>query len=148
MNHLTEGLYGETAHVNVLTIFDGLDEGQAGEVIFDQQSIWQLLNHMIYWQDYVLRLLKEEETVPPKHASETWPSEVRPLNERAWLAAVDKFTNGLHEAVQLAKNEHGDSNSQEHLISLISHNSYHAGQVVFIRRYLDQWPPPSGGDTW
>lgn len=148
MNHLIKGLYGENSHVNILTIFVGLDGEQAGEAVLNQHSIWQILNHMIYWQNYVLSLLKEQETVSPKHASETWPAEVKPPNERAWEEAVDKFTKGLHEAIRLTKNEYGDANGEEHLISLISHNSYHAGQVVCIRRYLNQWPPPSGGDTW
>lgn len=63
--------------------------------------------------------------------------------------AVNKFMNGLNKAVRFAENEDGITNDQtEHLLSLIAHNSYHAGQVVYIRRYLNQWPPPSGGDTW
>lgn len=82
MNHLTRGLYGENAHVNTLTIFDGLGIDQTGESVPNQHSIWQILNHMIYWQEYILRLLKEEVTVPPNHASETWPTEVKPSNEK------------------------------------------------------------------
>ena len=147
--NLTKGLYGENAHVNTITIFDGLSMEQAGEGIPGQHSIWQILNHMIYWQEYVLRLLKEEKTVPPKHASETWSTEVKPSNQGDWEGAVNKFTDGLNEAVRFAENENGVSFSQaEYLLSLISHNSYHAGQVVIIRRYLNQWPPPTGGDTW
>ncbi|GAA0610272.1 DinB family protein [Virgibacillus siamensis] len=149
MNHLTKGLYGENAHVNTLTIFGGLGINQAGELVPNQHSIWQILNHMIYWQEYILRLLRKEETVPPKHASETWPTEVKPSAKRGWELTVNRFTDGLNEAVRLAENEHGNSNGQvEHLLSLISHNSYHSGQVVFVRRYLNQWPPPTGGDTW
>jgi len=29
-----------------------------------------------------------------------------------------------------------------------AHNSYHAGQVAFLRQLLGKWPPPSGGLTW
>jgi len=29
-----------------------------------------------------------------------------------------------------------------------SHNSYHAGEVAFLRQILGKWPPPSGGLTW
>ncbi|GAA0592755.1 hypothetical protein GCM10009001_06040 [Virgibacillus siamensis] len=87
MNHLTKGLYGENAHVSTLTIFDELGIEQAGEVVLNQHSIWQILNHMIYWQEYILCLLKGEETVPPKHASETWPAVVKPPAKRIgiWL---------------------------------------------------------------
>lgn len=31
------------------------------------------------------------------------------------------------------------------LINLISHDSYHLGQIVLLRRLLGAWPPPSGG---
>src|SRR5699024_4599212 len=130
-------------------IFDGLGIEQAGEVFFNQHSIWQILNHMIYWQNYILHLLREEETIPPQHATETWPAEVKPPAKKDWELAVNKFSDGLNEALRFAENEDGVSNGQvEHLLSLISHNSYHSGQVVIIRRYLNQWPPPTGGDTW
>ncbi|SDI47990.1 DinB family protein [Natribacillus halophilus] len=149
MNYLIKGLVGENSHVNTLTIFDGLGINQAGEVVLNQHSIWQILNHMIYWQEYILRILKGEETVPPKHASETWLTEVKPPDKNNWELAVNKFTDGLKGAIRFAENKHGVSNYQtEHLLSLMSHNSYHSGQVVIIRRYLNQWPPPMGGDTW
>jgi uncharacterized damage-inducible protein DinB len=34
------------------------------------------------------------------------------------------------------------------ILTIASHNSYHAGQVVFLRRMLGTWPPPSGGFSW
>ena len=34
------------------------------------------------------------------------------------------------------------------LESLISHNAYHFGRMVFLRQLLGLWPPLSGDDTW
>ncbi len=149
MNHLTKELLGENAHVNTLTIFDELEIEYAGVVVLNQHSIWQILNHMIYWQDYILRLLNGGETEPPKHASVTWPTMVIPPTKKDWDLAVNKFAAGINEAVRFAENDEVVSSDQvEHLLTLISHNSYHSGQVVIIRRFLNQWPPTSGGDTW
>jgi hypothetical protein len=34
------------------------------------------------------------------------------------------------------------------LAGIRSHNSYHLGQVVLLRRMRGVWPPPGGGLTW
>lgn len=149
MNYLTKGLYGENAHVNMLTIFDGLNITQAGEAVHNQHSIWQILNHMIYWQEYILHLMNEEEITAPEHASETWITEVKPVNKKNWELAVNNFTDSLNEAVKFTENNFDLSDRQAELLtSLMIHNSYHAGQIVMIRKYLNAWPPPDGGDTW
>lgn len=74
---------------------------------------------------------------------------VIPPTKKDWDLAVNKFAAGINEAVRFAENDEVVSSDQvEHLLTLISHNSYHSGQVVIIRRFLNQWPPTSGGDTW
>lgn len=34
------------------------------------------------------------------------------------------------------------------LLIVSNHDSYHLGQVVWMRRLLGAWPPPAGVDTW
>ena len=29
-----------------------------------------------------------------------------------------------------------------------NHVSYHVGQIALLRRMMNAWPPPGGGDTW
>ena len=149
-------LEGRGAHVLTANVFDGLDWRLAG----DQPSgspytVWQLLSHMIYWQDFGLSLVHGIEPEKPPHASDSWPGGAAPESEQAWLNAVARFKAGLAESRREAQQDagaptatHPDKTRAERLTATASHNSYHAGQVTLLRRMLGSWPPPGGGDTW
>ncbi|UOR12831.1 DinB family protein [Halobacillus amylolyticus] len=150
------GLHGEDAHVDPLSVFEGLQWEVVGKKPEEcPHSVWQILNHMIFWQDFILDYLKG--TVPnfPDHAEESWPGGTSPSNETEWNDAVFKFSEGLKEAENEAKKdleERGFGKSEgtrgDFLVMLVNHNSYHTGQVALTRRIIGEWPPPSGGDTW
>lgn len=149
-------LEGRGSHVPTAAVFDGLDWCLAGRRPEGSPfTIWQLLNHMIYWQDFSLSLLQGVEPPPPPHASDSWPGGAAPESEQVWLEAVAHFQKGLAASRGEAQQDleaptparPGQSRA-ERLASNASHNSYHAGQVVLLRRMLGSWPPPGGGDTW
>ncbi|AQQ52355.1 DinB family protein [Planococcus lenghuensis] len=148
------GLTGRASHVHTGKIAEGLDWRTAGKRPADlTYSVWEVLFHMIYWQDYLLAQLRGESPVRPERAAESWPAEPAPADEAAWNEAVTRFIEGLQTAVTEAEDDlyaivHKEQMRMEILMSLITHNSYHAGQIVLIRRALGAWPPSSGGDTW
>ncbi|PSL41382.1 DinB family protein [Planomicrobium soli] len=150
------GLHGKGAHVDTATVFDGLEWRTAGEKPGDcPHSIWELLNHMIYWQDFMLAYIKGETPKSPEHATESWPESGAPANNEEWDAAVSRFLAGLQDAKQEAakdlmeKGAEGKGRTRaEWLMGITLHNTYHAGQAVMVRRMSGTWPPPSGGDTW
>ena len=116
-------------------------------------SIYQLLNHISYWQDWVLKWLDGEDPPAPKHASGGWPGEPVPVNAREWLRAVRTFQTGLAKLDRQTRGSEllvvrGKYTRMGMLLAIASHNSYHAGQVVALRQRLGAWPPPSGGLTW
>lgn len=117
-------------------------------------SIYQLLEHMIYWQEFVLAYFNYEDRAVPEHASESWVTEKQPSSEAQWLARLSIFEEGVKKAKAEASKDFnerfggGRKTRLELLMMLTTHNSYHAGQVVLLRRQLKLWPPPSGGDTW
>lgn len=149
-------LEGRGSHVPTATVFDGLDWRLAGrQPAGSPFTIWQLLNHMIYWQDFSLSLLRGVEPEAPPHASDSWPGGAAPESEQAWLNGVARFRAGLAQSRREAQQEIGapaaarpGQTRAERLASNASHNSYHAGQVALLRRMLGSWPPPGGGDTW
>jgi len=149
-------LEGRGSHVPTETVFDGLDWRLAGrQPAGSPLTIWQLLNHMIYWQDFGLSLLHGVEPEAPPHASDSWPGGLAPESEQAWLDAVARFRTGLAESRREGQHDpeaptvtRPDRTRAERLMSTASHNSYHAGQVALLRRMLGSWPPPGGGDTW
>lgn len=151
---LTQALSGKDAHVEVLSAFEGLDwrlAGRRGEG--EEHSVFQLLNHLSYWQDWVLRWLDGEDPGVPEHASGGWPGDEKPRSLEDWEQALEHFKKGVDE---LKSRSHvmdllavrGDKSPLEMFTSIALHNSYHIGQVVLLRRALGAWPPPSGGVTW
>lgn len=159
---LRNGLEGRGAHVNTVSALAGLEWAAAGErPESSPYSVWQLLNHMIYWQDFLLARLRGAAPPVPEQAVESWPGGERPNSSDEWAAALSQFQAGLAEALQAAGQDSsagqdliaGLATRPEHsraeaIAQIIGHNSYHLGQIVLLRRMLGAWPPPGGGDTW
>jgi uncharacterized damage-inducible protein DinB len=121
-----------------------------------EHSILRLVRHLNYWQDMYLERLAGADRPSPAHDAEGWPGGQEPASEQEWLDAAAHFRNGLGRAESAAGDESlhaalpkwGGRSRLECLLGLALHNAYHAGQVVQLRRMLDAWPPPGGGDTW
>lgn len=160
---LIRALSAEDAHVDPVRALAGLDADLAGRVpwaglapaagrpsLDAPYSIYQLLRHLVYWQDLLLRALRGEPVAWPRTAAEGWRAPQRPPSEAAWREAVARFLAGLREAQQRARELAGRPEDPllRHVLVLALHNSYHLGQIVLLRRMLDAWPPPGGGDTW
>ena len=147
-------LSGRGAHVEPKGVFSGLDWPAAGlRPRGVSHSLYQLLKHMSYWQDWVVRWLGGESPVVPRHASGSWPAEAGPSGRRDWDEAVRQFRRRLVELERGCRGAdlssgRGRKSRLEMLHAIGAHNSYHAGQVVFLRQLLGKWPPPSGGLTW
>ena len=147
-------LSGKGAHVGTKNLFAGLGWKVAGvRPEGAPHSIFQLLNHMSYWQDWVVKWLDGGNPGVPKHASGGWPGSPAPGNAREWQQAVRGFRSGLQKLDRQSRQAELLATRGEHsrlgmLQALAGHNSYHAGQVVLLRQMLGAWPPPSGGVTW
>jgi len=155
---VSHALSGKGAHVEAHSAFEGLDWKLAGICPGGvQHSIFQLLNHMLYWQEWVMKWLDGEEPPIPEHASGSWPGSVSPSNEEEWERVVGRLGTVLDELS--ARSREGDlfsmrlsAGTEESRLGMLhtigSHNSYHLGQVVLLRQMLGAWPPPSGWLTW
>lgn len=147
-------LSGEGAHVASAEAFSGLDARAAGERPAGiPHSIFQLLNHIVFWQDWVIKWCDGEKPRIPKHASGSWPGDLAPANEAEWTGSVRQFQNGLKELERCSREESllsksGKQTRLEMLHAIASHNSYHIGEAVVLRQVLGKWPPASGGLTW
>ena len=151
---LGRALSGKGAHVETGGVFTGL-HWKIAETRPDgvPHSVFQLLNHMSYWQDWVVGWLDGEAPPLPRHASGSWPGSPGPASAAEWQRAVRRFRSGLEELNHRSRAEdllakRGPKSRLEMLHTIASHNSYHTGQVVMVRQILGAWPPPSGGLTW
>ena len=147
-------LTGKGAHAATREIFDGLDWKLAGaRPPGSPHSAYQLLEHMAYWQEWVVQWLDGDDPATPKHAAGGWPGGQRPATAADWRRAVTRFRRTLAALERHSRGDDllakpGDKTVLEMLQAIGSHNSYHAGQVALLRQVLDAWPPPSGGLTW
>lgn len=151
---IEKALSGKGAHVATRTIFDGLDWKTAGALPAGApHSIYQMLWHLNFWQDWAIKWLEGGNPKIPKHAVGSWPGKPSPANAKQWQGAVKHFRAGLQRMAGQAKKgdlfaARGGHTRLGMLHAIASHNSHHAGQVVTLRQMLGKWPPPSGGVTW
>jgi uncharacterized damage-inducible protein DinB len=147
-------LSGKGAHVGAEKLFAGLNWKLAGaRPEGAPHSIFQLLNHMFYWQEWVVKWLDGENPPVPRHAAGGWPGAPSPASAKEWQDAVRSFRSGLGKLTRQARaadllTKRGKNTRLGMLQAIASHNSYHIGQVVALRQILGSWPPPSGGLTW
>jgi len=156
---LRELLYGVGSHVHILDGLDGLDPQVAGTMPgHGAHSIFQILGHMVYWQDIALARMRGERPPEPSTAAEGWLTPQAPEDESDWQAAIASLAEGLRSieamvadtsydldrALDGTKNRTG----RGEVLMVQGHNSYHLGQIVELRRQLGSWPPPKGGDSW
>ena len=151
---VSRALSGKGSHAAAARAFSGLDAETAGARPGHlPHSLFQLLNHVVYWQDWVLKWLNGERPPVPKHASGSWPGGPAPANATEWRRGVRHFQSGLKELERRSRDADllagiGKRSRLEMLLTIASHNSYHIGQAVALRQMLGKWPPRSGGLTW
>ena len=120
-------------------------------------TVWEQLAHVVFWQESVLETLRGGSPAAPETAAGGWPPMPGSRGaDKEWEALKGRFRASLAELQLIARNgdlgapvgADGESTLVEELLTLEEHNAYHFGQIVFLRRLIDAWPPPSGGHTW
>jgi uncharacterized damage-inducible protein DinB len=160
-----ELLRGRGAHADPVACVEDVSLELAGKTIAGfPHSIWQFVSHMNFWMDYELKRIAGQAPPYPNHAVLSWPSEAAPPGQKHWSDAIATFTALLHNLSALAQSPPDvlarevepthpahtkmASSVQSVLWQILTHNSYHAGQIALIRRSFGAWPPLAGGDTW
>lgn len=149
-----QALTGRGAHVLTAEALDGLDWTLTGRQVEGlQHTVFQIVGHLVYWQRFSLAWIDGEKPPTPARAADSWPGSAAPTDEAEWIETVAAFRQGLAafeqrvDSVDLSARR-GPKTILEIVQLIASHNSYHIGQIVDLRRSLGSWPPPSGGATW
>lgn len=143
-------LTGKHIHVDTVHALKNMTAEMAGEIPANSEhSCWQILGHIVYWQDLMLAALRKNEKVAwPKNNEQSWATKVS-KNDKDWIDLVEKFKTGLDEALKMTD----DIESQEPLpawpkvptyqalMVFGQHNAYHIGEIVATRQALGYWPP-------
>jgi uncharacterized damage-inducible protein DinB len=148
--NLVELLQGGQAHTKIQAALDGIELQKCNvrPQGFDH-SIWEVLEHMRLAQEDILRYTLDAQWVSPEFPSGFWPVNPESLQESDWHHSVAKFLAELQEAIELVEDEslnltaeipHGEGRTYLRQVLLIAdHNAYHLGQLVQLRKALQDW---------
>lgn len=111
-------------------------------------SIWQLLNHLTYYKArFLARLLEKpfEEPVETNEQSFEWGLGT---SHEEWQTRLDLLANtqrGIRNHISQLKDKDLDTPRPKEpigaqLLSLIQHDGYHTGQIMYIRKLQGSWP--------
>jgi hypothetical protein len=112
-------------------------------------SIWQLAEHIRIAQWDILEFCRNKKHISPKWPDGYWPSETKPVSEAAWGKCIEQINTDRKSFVELLSDpevdiykpfDYGDGQTllKEALV-LADHNSYHTGEIIIVRRLLNDW---------
>ena len=142
---LTIGLTGTESHIafeKVVREFPSAVRGNKPEGA--PHSAWQLIEHMRIAQHDILEFSRNPNHQSPNFPEGYWPDSETPPSEAAWEESIKQFRTDARELGQLLEKEelfaafpHGSGqNLLREAIVLANHNSYHLGQLAFLKRML------------
>lgn len=110
-------------------------------------SAWELLEHMRLAQEDILDFIRSPAYEARVFPEDYWPDSAVPPSELAWDVAVRSFERDLAEIRGLVADfendllmafSHGQGQTLLREALLVAdHNSYHLGQLVFLRKMLE-----------
>lgn len=130
--------------VTVNVAVDGLTAEQASWTDgHGNHSIGQLAYHLAFWNEQTLAKFKGE--TPEKYSGkndDTFDS----FDAKKWkdtVARLDKVMFDLEKFVETADEKTIEKNAPT-IARLGTHNAYHTGQIIYIRRLQGSWNPENG----
>lgn len=140
---LTNGLNGANSHIAPLKAISGIDPSLARKKLEHYpHNIWELLHHIVVWQDVLIENLKGNN--PDWKGVQNWPTEESMQVEKNFYDLLERYKEGLKELDALTKTvELTRPMSEEYkdpiihlVIVAITHNSYHLGQIMLLKKSL------------
>ncbi len=148
IDELTKLLLGGTAHVSLQDALKKLNPKLRGvKVEHMPYTIWQLVEHIRIAQWDMLQFSKDANHQSPKWPDDYWPKENGPEDDDAWNGSISQISSDLDEFIELLEHsdiyqklEHGDGQTiLLEALQMADHNSYHTGEIIALRRMLNDW---------
>jgi len=108
-------------------------------------SILQLVLHLAYWEEIILRRFEGEIVVAPLNSPDDWPSN-RKLTDSDWkvaLSRLEKSHTALHKSIETCTDEKlkqavpdRDYDNYMLLHGIIHHCVYHSAQIALTKKNL------------
>lgn len=110
----------------------------------DNHSIAQLVHHLTFWDRQNLMKFRGEKA--PAFSGNNEETFEPPKDKAAWDAAVremDEVMTGWEKAIEAADDAKLQS-AYGTIAHLATHNAYHTGQILVIRKAQGSWDPAKG----
>jgi len=113
-------------------------------------SLWRIAGHIRIAQSDILEFSRDANYRSPKWPEGYWPKKAKPSSEQEWENCLEQIKKDRTDFIGLLKNssenlfrvfEYGNGQTllREALV-LADHNSYHTGEIIVLRRLLNNWP--------
>lgn len=112
-------------------------------------SIWMLAQHIRITQADIIDFSINSNYKELKWPEEYWPEDEMPKDESAWQRCLEQILLDRDRFIDLLNQPgtdlftpfpHGDGqNLLREALLIADHNSYHTGEIVLIRRLLNDW---------
>ncbi|HTH56228.1 MAG TPA: DinB family protein [Cyclobacteriaceae bacterium] len=106
-------------------------------------SAGQLAYHLAFWNERLLKRFNNEQIVDFTGGNnETFDK----FDEKQWSDVVKKLDDVIvaWETAIRNSNEQKLSDWQESITNMCTHNAYHTGQIIFLRKLQGSWDPEKG----
>ncbi len=109
-------------------------------------SIFQLVNHLIYWNErYLLRFkslplpeAKNENDLTFDNSNTDWKATLKKLEE-VLSSFLDEIRKADERKLNSSPFKESDNPWYSIIANIIAHNAYHTGQIVLIRKLQGSW---------
>jgi len=146
--HLDNLLKMEGAHISLQDAVKDFPDGLRGrKPAGAPHTAWQLLEHLRLAQEDILDFSRNPNYQERAFPDDYWPATEAPPDAAAWDRSVAQFESDLKEMRALiadpshdlmAKFPHGQGQTLLREALLVAdHNSYHLGQLMFLRKTLE-----------
>ena len=120
-----------------------------------ENSIWEILSHLNFYNEAYLKRFKGIEYVYPTDDNSETFSSADEVSDEAWRAEVRRFDvimsewrSLLETATEAKFDEMVSATNKSPWASLVSHinlhNAHHGGQIVLIRKLQKSWDASKG----
>jgi uncharacterized damage-inducible protein DinB len=120
-----------TWFAGIFNAFEGLSPQQAAwKPEPKRHSIWQILSHICYWREVVVkRTMTQQQPPEDEIARLQWEEPIKPTDD-AWRAARDRLTRSHKIVREIIES---GALTWDKFKYMIPHDSYHVGQVTYLR---------------
>ena len=132
---------------DIFKVFDKLNIQQASLTNYNSpNSVWQILNHLIIWQDYQIEKLCNIDTKDINEI-DTWLTEKEVSDQIILNEKIEKFEKQIvWIKTELNKMTIGQIDIEQKIKiiqDLTIHISFHLGEIVLILRQNGHYPMPN-----